>query len=133
MGRTFLRSPLLDRKFVASNIRIFDQDHAVLKNVRPERVPDSWQQEVSLKSDAFRYRLERACWNLGIEAGVLTNSVLLKNLQDAKPALYRVRDAEPLPLRRSNQSRCIIKIELSTIATSMLTDSTIVLVVESRA
>lgn len=39
--------------------------------------------------------------------------------------------AEPLVLGRSNQSRCIIKIELSTIAASMLTGSTIVPVVES--
>lgn len=62
MGRTFLRSKLLDRRFVASNIHIFEQDHAVLKKVRPERVPDSWQQEVSLKSDAllilFRRRIK---------------------------------------------------------------------------
>jgi len=71
MGRTFLRSPLLDRKFIVSNIRIFKQDHAVLKNVRPERVPDSWQQEVSLKSDAlqisFRKRvqeLEHRGWRI---------------------------------------------------------------------
>lgn len=71
MGRTFLRSPLFDRRFVASNIRIFEQDHEVLKNVRPERVPDSWQQEVSLKSDAlqifFRRRvkeLEQNGWRI---------------------------------------------------------------------
>ena len=71
MGRTFLRSRLLDQRFVASNIRIFEQDHAVLKNVRPERVPDSWQQEVSLKSDAlqisFRKRvkeLEQRGWRI---------------------------------------------------------------------
>ncbi|WP_286979122.1 aromatic ring-hydroxylating dioxygenase subunit alpha [Pseudomonas sp.] len=71
MGRTFLRSRLLDRKFIASNIRIFDQDHAVLKNVRPERVPDTWQTEVSVKSDtlqiAFRKRvqqLEQQGWRI---------------------------------------------------------------------
>nr|WP_180205589.1 aromatic ring-hydroxylating dioxygenase subunit alpha [Pseudomonas sp. SbOxS1]NYU05718.1 aromatic ring-hydroxylating dioxygenase subunit alpha [Pseudomonas sp. SbOxS1] len=71
MGRTFLRSRLFDRRFVASNIRIFEQDHEVLKNVRPERVPDSWQQEVSLKSDAlqifFRRRvkeLEQNGWRI---------------------------------------------------------------------
>jgi phenylpropionate dioxygenase-like ring-hydroxylating dioxygenase large terminal subunit len=74
MGRTFLRSRLLDRRFVASNIRIFEQDHGVLKNVRPERVPDSWQQEVSLKSDAlqiaFRKRmqeLEQRGWRIDEE------------------------------------------------------------------
>ena len=54
MGRTFLRSRLLDRKFIGSNLRIFEQDHDVLKKVRPERVPDSFQQEVSLKSDALQ-------------------------------------------------------------------------------
>jgi phenylpropionate dioxygenase-like ring-hydroxylating dioxygenase large terminal subunit len=71
MGRTFLRSRLLDRRFVASNIRIFEQDHGVLRNVRPERVPDLWQQEVSLKSDAlqisFRKRvheLEKQGWRI---------------------------------------------------------------------
>lgn len=74
VGRTFLRSRLLDRRFVASNIRIFEQDHAVLKNVRPERVPESWQQEVSLKSDAlqisFRKRvqaLEQRGWRIDDE------------------------------------------------------------------
>jgi phenylpropionate dioxygenase-like ring-hydroxylating dioxygenase large terminal subunit len=71
MGRTFLRSPLFDRRTVASNLRIFEQDHAVLRNVRPERVPDSWQQEVSVKSDAlqiaFRKRvqsLEKLGWRI---------------------------------------------------------------------
>ncbi|WP_414920471.1 hypothetical protein [Pseudomonas sp. IT-P218] len=43
----------------------------MLKNVRPERVPDSWQQEVSLKSGAlqifFRCRvkeLEQRGWRI---------------------------------------------------------------------
>ena len=74
MGRTFLRSRLFDKRFVASNIQIFEQDHAVLKNVRPERVPDSWQQEVSIKSDAlqiaFRKRvraLEQRGWQIDEE------------------------------------------------------------------
>jgi phenylpropionate dioxygenase-like ring-hydroxylating dioxygenase large terminal subunit len=71
MGRTFLRSPLFDRRTVASNLRIFEQDHAVLRDVRPERVPESWQQEVSVRSDglqiAFRKRLkelERRGWRI---------------------------------------------------------------------
>ncbi|MRX07691.1 Rieske 2Fe-2S domain-containing protein [Pseudoduganella sp. FT25W] len=54
MGRTFMRWPLLDRRVVASNLKIFNQDLAVLSKVRPERVPDSWLQEVSVKSDALQ-------------------------------------------------------------------------------
>ena len=72
-----------------------------------------------MKSDALQISFRSASGNLGIEAGVLTNSVLLKNSQDAKPALSGVRDAEPLILGRSNQSRCIIKIDLSRIATQV--------------
>ncbi|WP_277963537.1 aromatic ring-hydroxylating oxygenase subunit alpha [Pseudomonas sp. RIT-To-2] len=71
MGRTFLRSPLFDRRTIASNLRIFEQDHEVLRKVRPERVPDTWQQEVSVKSDglqiAFRQRLrelEQRGWRI---------------------------------------------------------------------
>jgi hypothetical protein len=39
---------------VASNLKIFNQDLVVLNKVRPERVPDSWLQEVSIKSDALQ-------------------------------------------------------------------------------
>lgn len=59
MGRTFLRSPLFDRQTIRRNLRIFEQDHAVLRRVRPERVPDDWQQEVSVKSDALQIAFRR--------------------------------------------------------------------------
>ncbi|WP_347555678.1 aromatic ring-hydroxylating dioxygenase subunit alpha [Robbsia sp. KACC 23696] len=59
MGRSFLRSPLFDRQTIQRNLRIFEQDHAVLRNVRPERVPDDWQQEVSVKSDALQIAFRR--------------------------------------------------------------------------
>ncbi|MDE1140175.1 aromatic ring-hydroxylating dioxygenase subunit alpha [Paraburkholderia tropica] len=69
MGRTFLKTPLLDARFRARNLRIFNEDHAVLRRVRPECVPDGWQSEVSVKSDAlqiaFRQRvraLEQRGW-----------------------------------------------------------------------
>lgn len=62
MGRSFLRSALFDRQSVARNLRIFREDRAVLERVRPQRVPDSWQREVSVKSDAlqiaFRQRVK---------------------------------------------------------------------------
>lgn len=71
MGRTFLRSALFDRRVVASNLKIFRQDHVILSKVRPERVPDAWQQEVSVKSDAlqiaFRQKvreLEQRGWRI---------------------------------------------------------------------
>ncbi len=61
MGRNFLRSSLFDKLSIKRNLRIFLQDHEVLKNVRPERVPNTWQDEVSVRSDAlqiaFRKRL----------------------------------------------------------------------------
>lgn len=69
MGRTFLKSPLLDARFRKRNLRIFEEDHAVLRRIRPECVPEGWQSEVSVKSDAlqiaFRQRvqaLERRGW-----------------------------------------------------------------------
>lgn len=62
MGRTFLRSPLFDSQTIARNMRIFRQDREVLERIQPVRVPDSWQQEVSVKSDAlqiaFRQRVK---------------------------------------------------------------------------
>ncbi|CAG9265158.1 Aromatic-ring-hydroxylating dioxygenase subunit alpha [Paraburkholderia unamae] len=62
MGRTFLRSPLLDARFRRRNLRIFAEDHAVLRRIRPECVPQGWHNEVSVKSDAlqiaFRQRVQ---------------------------------------------------------------------------
>jgi hypothetical protein len=62
MGRTFLRSPLLDARFRKRNLRIFAEDHAVLRRIRPECVPQGWHSEVSVKSDAlqiaFRQRVQ---------------------------------------------------------------------------
>ncbi|MCP3709575.1 aromatic ring-hydroxylating dioxygenase subunit alpha [Paraburkholderia sp. CNPSo 3274] len=70
MGRSFLRNPLFDGRFRARNLRIFEEDHAVLRRIRPVRVPESWQNEVSVKSDAlqiaFRQRvlaLAEGGWN----------------------------------------------------------------------
>ncbi|RKP57833.1 aromatic ring-hydroxylating dioxygenase subunit alpha [Pararobbsia silviterrae] len=61
MGRTFFRSALFDRQAARRNLLVFEQDHEVLRRVKPERVPDDWQREVSVKSDAlqiaFRQRL----------------------------------------------------------------------------
>ncbi|WP_313958509.1 aromatic ring-hydroxylating dioxygenase subunit alpha [Novosphingobium sp. 9] len=61
MGRSFFRHWLFDRDSIKRNMRIFTEDHAVLTNVKPESVPDDWQDEVSVKSDAlqiaFRKRL----------------------------------------------------------------------------
>ncbi|MEX3915198.1 hypothetical protein AB4Y43_02985 [Paraburkholderia sp. BR10872] len=54
MGRSFLCNPLFDGRFRARNLRIFEEDHAVLRRIRPVRVPESWQNEVSVKSDALQ-------------------------------------------------------------------------------
>ncbi|MCP3715807.1 hypothetical protein [Paraburkholderia sp. CNPSo 3281] len=54
MGCSFLRHPRFDGRFRARNLRIFEEDHTVLRRVRPVRVPESWQNEVSVKSDALK-------------------------------------------------------------------------------
>lgn len=59
MGRTFFRSALYDPLVRARNLRIFRQDHEVLRRVRPERVPDGWQNEVSVKSDALQIAMRQ--------------------------------------------------------------------------
>ncbi|MEX3961965.1 hypothetical protein AB4Y42_07070 [Paraburkholderia sp. EG286B] len=33
---------------------MFEEDHAVLRRIRPVRVPESWQSDVSVKSDALQ-------------------------------------------------------------------------------
>jgi len=62
MGRTFMKSALLDARTRRSNLRIFEQDHAVLSRVCPQHTPDDWQEEVSVRSDglqiAFRKTLK---------------------------------------------------------------------------
>jgi len=72
MGRTFLKQAIFDGRFRRRNLRIFAEDHAVLERIRPECVPQGWQSEVSVKSDAlqiaFRQRvqaLEERGWQLG--------------------------------------------------------------------
>jgi len=59
MGRTFMRSPLFDGFSRRSNLRIFEQDRVVLERIRPERVPQTWQEEVSVKSDALQIAFRR--------------------------------------------------------------------------
>ncbi|WP_321889158.1 aromatic ring-hydroxylating dioxygenase subunit alpha [Paraburkholderia bannensis] len=69
MGRTFLKQGIWDGRFRQRNLRIFAEDHAVLERIRPACVPEGWQSEVSVKSDAlqiaFRQRvraLEQRGW-----------------------------------------------------------------------
>lgn len=113
MGRTFLRSPLLDGRFRASNLRIFRQDHEVLQKVRPERVPDTWQQEVSVKSDAlqiaFRKQvkaLEQRGWQLDEArlAGEFTGrkACVIPGPDRQDPRLWAI---EPVPLVPADASR----------------------------
>lgn len=74
MGRTFMRSAVFDGQTIRRNLRIFEQDHAVLQHVRPEKVPDDWQTEVSVKSDALQIafrrhlrRMEQAGWRIDLQ------------------------------------------------------------------
>lgn len=106
MGRTFLRSRLFDRRFIASNIRIFEQDHAVLKNVRPERVPDSFQQEVSLKSDALQIAFRRGVQALELRGWRIDEERL------ARTFTGRMACAVPSPERRHVRAWAIEPIPL---------------------
>lgn len=105
MGRSFLRAALFDAQTIRRNVRIFDQDHAVLCRVRPERVPDDWQHEVSVRSDAlqiaFRRRLhalEAKGWRID-EARLAAEFAGRKACAVPSPARRegRVLPIEPLP------------------------------------
>jgi hypothetical protein len=106
MGRTFLRSRLLDRRFIASNIRIFEQDHAVLKNVRPERVPESFQQEVSLKSDALQIAFRKRVQALELRGWRINEERLARTFTGRKAC------AIPSPERRQIRAWAIEPIPL---------------------
>ncbi|WP_285420229.1 aromatic ring-hydroxylating dioxygenase subunit alpha [Pseudomonas sp. efr-133-TYG-5] len=106
MGRTFLRSRWLDRRFVASNLKIFREDHAVLKNVRPERVPDSWQQEVSLKSDALQIALRQRVRELERQGWQIDEARLARDFNGRKAC------AIPCPERRQSSAWAIEPIPL---------------------
>ena len=59
MGRNFLLSPLFDRNTIKRNVRIFEQDAAVIEHVRPLHVPQSLREEVTVKSDALQMEFRR--------------------------------------------------------------------------
>jgi phenylpropionate dioxygenase-like ring-hydroxylating dioxygenase large terminal subunit len=50
-ARDFLRSPLLDRFFNRTNLRIANQDKAIIESSQPPRVPDA-REEKSVRTDA---------------------------------------------------------------------------------
>ncbi len=106
MGRTFLRSPLFDRNTIARNLRIFEQDHEVLKRVRPERVPDTWQQEVSVKSDALQIAFRKRVKELEARGWRIDEERL------AREYTGRVACAVPGPARREVVSWAIDAIPL---------------------
>lgn len=112
MGRTFLRSRLLDGRFVASNLKIFRQDHAVLRNVRPERVPDSWQQEVSLKSDALQIALRKRLRELERLGWQIDEARLARDFTGRKAC------AIPCPERRNSRAWAIEPIPLIDVTAS---------------
>ncbi len=101
MGRSFFRSPLFDRNVIARNNRIFEQDHAVLKNVRPERVPDAWQQEVSVKSDALQIAFRRRIKELAQRGWQIDEAKI------AADYTGRTACAVPSPARREVKSWAI--------------------------
>lgn len=59
MGRNFMKSRFFDRDSERRNVRIFEQDRVVLEKIRPERVPDTWREEVTVKSDALQVAFRR--------------------------------------------------------------------------
>ncbi len=70
MGRNFMRAPYFDRDSIKRNLRIFSQDAAVIEHLKPELVPDSWREELTVKTDALQvaYRRKvRALESLGFK------------------------------------------------------------------
>lgn len=59
MGRNFMKSGFFDKDSARRNDRIFEQDNAVLQKLKPEHVPDSWREEVTVKSDALQVAFRR--------------------------------------------------------------------------
>jgi hypothetical protein len=54
-----MKSRFFDKDSERRNVRIFEQDRAVLEKIRPERVPDTWREEVTVKSDALQVAFRR--------------------------------------------------------------------------
>lgn len=54
MGRNFMRSKLFDKDSYKRNVQIFFQDSVVLEQIKPENVPDSWREELTVKTDALQ-------------------------------------------------------------------------------
>jgi phenylpropionate dioxygenase-like ring-hydroxylating dioxygenase large terminal subunit len=94
MGRNFLKSRLFDRRTYRRNIVVFDQDNAVLRNVRPRRTPDGWTQEVTVKSDALQVAFRRTVIALEDKGWRIDSDRIAREFADKKSC------AIPCPTRR---------------------------------
>jgi phenylpropionate dioxygenase-like ring-hydroxylating dioxygenase large terminal subunit len=59
MGRNFMKAAVFDQDSIKRNIKIFSQDAAVIQHLKPELVPDSWREELTVKTDALQVAYRR--------------------------------------------------------------------------
>jgi phenylpropionate dioxygenase-like ring-hydroxylating dioxygenase large terminal subunit len=59
MGRNFMKAAMFDKDSIRRNIKIFSQDAAVIQHLKPELVPDSWREELTVKTDALQVSYRR--------------------------------------------------------------------------
>jgi phenylpropionate dioxygenase-like ring-hydroxylating dioxygenase large terminal subunit len=56
---SFLKAAMSDKDSVKRNLKIFHQDTVVLEKIRPEQVPDSWREELTVRTDALQVSYRR--------------------------------------------------------------------------
>jgi phenylpropionate dioxygenase-like ring-hydroxylating dioxygenase large terminal subunit len=59
MGRNFMKAAMFDKDSVKRNQKIFHQDTVVLEKIKPEQVPDSWREELTVRTDALQVSYRR--------------------------------------------------------------------------
>jgi len=50
---------MFDKDSVKRNLKIFHQDTVVLEKIKPEQVPDSWREELTVRTDALQVSYRR--------------------------------------------------------------------------
>ena len=107
-GRNFMRGAWADRNSRRRNTRIFEQDDVILRKVRPEHVPESWREEVSVRSDALQVEFRKRLHALEDRGWKIDSTRIERELRS------RSACAVPCPARRTWSSWVLPPIPLRT-------------------
>lgn len=59
MGRNFMKSAIFDKDTIKRNIKIFSEDAEVIQYLKPELVPDSLREELTVRTDGLQVAYRR--------------------------------------------------------------------------